>query len=110
MTEEEAGNVVAYLNAGFPRDALEPETAAIWIREVEALARYDAAKETAQKCVRETDRFPTVKEFRTTYRQTVERINAGRELEVGPESHLTPEEAVLVGRLRAFGKDTNAAQ
>lgn len=67
MTKEQAGNVLAILNAGFPQTTLEQASALLWIDEVSLLNSYDVGVETARVIVREGDRFPLVKEFRRTY-------------------------------------------
>lgn len=81
MNQTQATHVVAYLNAGFPRDTLEPESFAIWVGEVMDLPSGEAGLDAAKVCVRGGDRFPTIREFRTAYRQAFDRMMAGRELE-----------------------------
>ncbi len=81
MNQTQATHVVAYLNAGFPRDTLEPESFAIWVGEVMDLPSGEAGLDAAKVCVRGGDRFPTIREFRTAYRQAFDRMIAGRELE-----------------------------
>lgn len=67
MTPEQAGKALGILTAGFPRDALEPESAQLWIAEVALLTSPEVAIEAARLVVRSGDRFPTVKEFRQVY-------------------------------------------
>lgn len=76
MTVEEAGKVVAILNAGFPREALEPETFVLWASEVAILEEPELAIAAARLIVRNADHFPHLKEFRTVYRGVVERRDA----------------------------------
>lgn len=80
MTTAEAGQALAYLNAAFPRDALEPESAAVWVREIAELKNPEAALEAAKLIGRGSDRFPTIKEFRQAYRQAADRMKP-RELD-----------------------------
>lgn len=102
MTIEEAGHVVAYLNAAFPRDVLEPESAAIWIREVSELHSYDAGLEAAKLIGRNGERFPTIREFRLTYRNVWDRIKP-RELELTPMREPVPEEVQEWLRAKGMG-------
>lgn len=74
MTIEQAGDVVAYLNAAFTRDALEPESVAIWVREVVELHSYDAAISAAKLIGRTGRRFPLLAEFRDVYRAEARRL------------------------------------
>lgn len=94
MNQAEATHAVAYLNAGFPRDTLEPESFAIWVGEVMELPHAASALDAAKVCVRQGDRFPTIKEFRTAYRQAFDRHMAGRELEAPDDGVPPPPEAV----------------
>lgn len=92
MKREDAGDVLAYLNAGFPRDALEPESAMVWIREIEELPSYTAALNAAKTIVRNGDRLPTIKEFREAYRIERDRMPRPPELDIviappSPEAH-----------------------
>lgn len=89
MTLEQAGQVVGWLNAAFPRDALEAESAAIWITEVAELPHYDAALDAAKRIGRNGDRFPSLKEFRQAYRQAFDRQISGRELDA-PDDGVPP--------------------
>lgn len=101
MTGEEAGRVIAMMNAGFPRESLEPTTIAIWVDEIQRLPNLEVALEAAHTIVRFGNRFPTLKDFRVTYFQTRDRMNAGREIEESfvPASP-PPEAAEMRERLR----------
>ncbi len=83
MKRSEAAHVMKILVAGFPREAIEPETAALWIREFDSLESPVAAAEAAVTIVRSGDRFPTIREFRQAYRATA-RLLAPPALEEGP--------------------------
>lgn len=74
MKRSEAAHVMKILVAGFPRETLEPETVALWIRELDALDSPTAATEAALITVRSADRFPSIKEFRWTYRATARKL------------------------------------
>lgn len=69
MTPQEAGRAVAYLNAVFPREALEPETVAVWVDEIARLANPDAALEAARQIGRADKRFPALVDYLDTYRR-----------------------------------------
>lgn len=102
MTVEEAGEAVAYLNAAFPRDALEPESFQIWVTEVASLGHAGSGLEAAKMIGRNGDRFPTIKEFRQAYRQAFDRFMAGREIEAPDDSVPPPPEAVeMLARMEA---------
>jgi len=90
VTTAEATHVVQILSAGFPRDAIEVETAAVWIGEIARLGRPDAAVEAARLIIRIADRFPSFKEYRDTYRSTLDRMNVGREVEK-PDDSVEPD-------------------
>lgn len=92
MTEAEAGRIVAWLNAAFPRDALEPESFAIWVTEVGDLGHYESGLDAAKTIGRNGDRFPTIKEYRAAYRQAFERWLAGRELPEADDTVPPPDE------------------
>lgn len=99
MNQAEATQCVAYLNAAFPRDALEPESFSIWVSEIMELGHAEAGLDAAKTIARNGDRFPTIKEFRQAYRGAFNRWLAGRELEpvyevVGPspEAYATLEQ------------------
>lgn len=68
MTQREAGHVVGYLNAVFPREALEPETVAVWVDELSELPSYEYAVMAARETGRSSDRYPTLRAFLDTYR------------------------------------------
>ncbi len=72
MTGEQASQVVAVLCAGFPNQALEEETLAFWISEIALLRDGGVALDAARKTAREQDRFPSLKDFRHTYRSIAE--------------------------------------
>ena len=92
-TTDEAGKALAYLNAAFPRDALEPESAAIWVAEIEELGHAPSALEAARTIGRNGDRFPTLREFRQAYRAAFDRFMAGRAVEAADDSVPPPPEA-----------------
>lgn len=101
MNNSDAANIVAYLNAGFPRDALEAESTAIWITEVADLAHPQAGLDAARSIVRGGDRFPTIREYRQAYRAAFDRLIAGRALEEPYEAvPPPPEAAATLDRLR----------
>ncbi len=72
MTKTEAGEVISLLNAGFHREALEAETVKVWLVEIALLADGEVAVETARRMIRETDHFPSLREFRAAYRAVAE--------------------------------------
>lgn len=94
MTREHAAAVVAILNAGYPRDAIEGDTRDVWIGEVARLHRADAAVEAARTIIRQSDRFPTVQSFIATYRQAADRLNVGKEIEPPDDSVPPPPETL----------------
>lgn len=67
MNEHDATRVLAILNAGFPFDALEPESVALYRSEIALLADADVATKAAHRIVRGQDRFPSMREFRHAY-------------------------------------------
>lgn len=69
MTAREAGQAVAYLNAVFPREALEPETVAVWVDEISRLKNPAAALEAARQIGRGEKRFPSLTDYLDTYRR-----------------------------------------
>ena len=81
MTVEEATRAVAYLNAYFPNESVEPETFRVWVEEVVMLRHPEQAMEAARLIGRGGNRFPSMREFRETYRQQVERMPRPREIE-----------------------------
>jgi hypothetical protein len=94
MTRAEAIDVVAFLNAAFPRDALERESVEMWVADLESLSRHDAAMEAAVGFRRESPSFPPYSDFRNAYRAAVKRLTAGRELEEAFEPVPPPAEFV----------------
>lgn len=94
MTREHAAAVVAILNAGYPRDAIEGDTRDVWIHEIARLHRGDAAIEAARTIIRQGDRFPTMQAFLATYRQTAARLAVGREIEPADDSVPPPPETL----------------
>lgn len=103
MTTAEAGQVLAFLNAAFPRDALEPESAAIWVREIASLRDATAAQAAARTIGRNGDRFPTLKEFRATYRTEHETLMSGRQLAEPVGAPPPPEAVAMLARMRTQG-------
>lgn len=92
MTHEEAGNIVAVLNAGFPNSTLERESVAIYAKEIALLHDYAIGTEAAWMTVRQGDRFPTIKEFRSVYRSVADRRRSEvPALEEGPRGRGIPE-------------------
>ncbi len=75
MRKAEAVQVVQVLAAGFPHEALEPETVALWTYELCVLESADAARDAAMTIVRSGDKFPTLRQFRVAYRQASERLS-----------------------------------
>lgn len=73
MTGEEAGKVMAILNAGFPREAVEPETLAVWMAEMIEL-QHKPARSAARTVIRNGERFPTFHEFKVAYRAAATRL------------------------------------
>lgn len=72
MTSQQAAAVVAVLNAGFPRESMEPASIALYVSEIALLVDGQAGIEAARLTVRQAERFPTIKEFRQTYRSVAE--------------------------------------
>lgn len=72
MTKEQALQLVALLNAGFPREALEEATIDLYASEIALLHDPSIGLEAAQITVRQGERFPAVSEFRATYRSVSE--------------------------------------
>lgn len=105
MTKAQAGRALAILNAGFPRDAVEPETAAVWVDEIGRLADAEAAEEAARTCIRGGDRFPSLREFRTTYRAAHDRRIAGRQIEEPQEDKIPPPPELRAMMARGVLKD-----
>lgn len=105
MNGAEAGRAVAILCAGFPRDALEPTSAQLWIEEIMQLADAEAAEEAARTYIRGGDRFPSLREFRTTYRAAHERRIAGRQIEEPQEERVPPPPELLAKMARGVLKD-----
>lgn len=93
MTGEEAGKAVSFLNAVFPRDALEPESFAIWVAEISELGHAPSALAAARMIGRNGDRFPTLKEFRQAYRQAFDRWTAGHTIGAADDAVPPPPEA-----------------
>lgn len=67
MTREESGRIVAYLNAVFPREALEPATVAVWVEDLTDLKDGLLAMKVAQGIGRTLDRMPSLARFRMEY-------------------------------------------
>lgn len=102
MTQAEAGRIVAYLNAVFHREALEPATVAVWATELSRLKSFDVGMATAQALGRTMDRFPTLHQYREDYLRRrgreVDHVRAIEELASGPRT-LPPEAVELFERL-----------
>lgn len=102
MTKAEAGQVVAYLNAVFHREALEPATVAVWVDELVRLKSYDVGMATAKALGRTMDRFPTLHQYREDYLRRrgreVDHVNAIESLTSGPRE-LPPAALELFERL-----------
>lgn len=75
MNREEVAVVMKVLVAGFPREALEPETVALWGHELARLPNGDAARDAAFTIVRSSSKFPSFREFRQTYRASAARLS-----------------------------------
>jgi hypothetical protein len=73
VTTEQAGRVLARLVAGFPREALEPASAELWIAELSALPDAEAAVDAASEILHRCDEFPTLRLFRDYYRTAIAR-------------------------------------
>ncbi len=67
MNQHAAGKIIAYLNAAFPRDALEPESVAVFGKDICLLADADLGLAAAQEVARTQTHFPVLKEFREVY-------------------------------------------
>ena len=95
--------VVAYMNGCFHREALEKPSIAIWVSEVMELTSVDAANRAAKTIARNADKFPTLHEFRIAYRQALDKLNVGKELNAAePEVAPPPPEAVeMLARMEA---------
>lgn len=103
MTQAEARRVVAYLNAVFPRESIEPETFAVWVGDLMELGDGDLALEVARGIGRTADRFPTLASFRAEYRIARQQRSDARglpqpEFEAAPPP---PEAAEMLERLRS---------
>lgn len=72
MRDSEAIEVMRLLNAGFPRDSVEPETMALWMS---MLCGQDAeaATNAALRIVAAGERIPSLAQFRLAYRQQRDR-------------------------------------
>lgn len=91
MTRDQAGKVIGYLNAGFHREALEPESVLVWLADVQLLAEFEVAQAAAAKIVRSADKFPTIHEFRVAYRAVLEAQGPLPSLEPPPRLTKRPE-------------------
>lgn len=74
MTKEDAGRIVAYMNAAFPNETLETESHAVLVSEVALLHDANVGQQAAQEIVQGRDRFPTIREFRAVYHAVVRRL------------------------------------
>ena len=83
MDIRDATEIVAYLNAAYPREALESETARVWVGEIAELKNAEAAREAAKLIARNDERFPSLAAFRRTYRQQADRL-APKAIEEAP--------------------------
>lgn len=68
MKPSEALEIVAFLNAGFPREALEGPSIQVYADEIAHFPDPRIGSEAALLTVRQGERFPTVAEFRGTYK------------------------------------------
>lgn len=107
MKPSEALEIVAFLNAGFPREALEGPSIQVYADEIAHLPDPRVGSEAALVTVRQGERFPTVAEFRGTYRSLADAKRADiPALPEPPRSTIVPEWAhVWWWMRRAKGDD-----
>lgn len=86
MTAAEAAAVIGILNAGYPREALEGDTRAVWVNLTTKLSSAAAAREAAVKIIEGSPRFPSYHEFRETYKTAVAKLAVGHEIEQADDS------------------------
>lgn len=72
MRPEDAGRIVQYLNAAFPRNSLDPAALAVFTQETTLLFDHAIAFEAARAIVRDGDHFPTIRRLREAYREIAE--------------------------------------
>jgi hypothetical protein len=104
MTGQQAGDVLALLVAAFPDAALDDESSSFFVSEIARLADYEAALDAATLCAREARKFPSLAEFRQTYRTRSEARRPMRALEESSGPRVLPAEAVEA-LLRLQGMD-----
>lgn len=90
MKQSEAVRLVMYLNAAFPRDAIEAESVELYATEIALLHDSEIGERAARDCARTLDRFPSIHEFRQAYKALNRRVALEREserlaLEPGPD-------------------------
>ncbi len=104
MTRDQATAVISILNAGFPRETIEPQTAQLWINYLQDLDHPDAALNVAKGFVFNGDRWPTIREFRQAYASEQERL-APRlgQIEEAPPARGVPEWVAVWRKLRTDG-------
>lgn len=91
MTREEAAGIVAYMNAAFPKDALEGEVLAVFTAEIGLLADPAIAREAAQRHAQNDARFPSIASLRATYRSVAEaRRTSSEQFAIPEETGETP--------------------
>ena len=73
MNRSESERITVTLLRAFPRDTLSNEQVQTFAGEVSLLTDPSVAQDAAVEILRNADRFPTIKEFRETYKAVNER-------------------------------------
>lgn len=102
MKQSEAVRIVMYLNAAFPRDAIEAESVELYATEIALLYDAGIGDQAARDCARTLDRFPSIHEFRQAYKSISRRAEGERESQrLALEPVPDPEMKQDVGRMVA---------
>lgn len=67
MTDREARAIVALLAAGFPAARIEQATVDVYALGLSQLDDFDTARAAATRILRDSERFPTLREIRDAY-------------------------------------------
>lgn len=97
MKESEAVAITRQLLALFPRDAIEPESAAAFAKEIALLVNAELGMQAAHECARSFDHFPSIHQFRIVY-GSVHRSQPRPAIEA---TDIPPSEREEVGKLFA---------
>lgn len=104
MTRDDALTVLGLLNAGFPSEALEEPTVALWLAMLMEMADAEAATNAALAIVKTGQRFPSIADFRQVYRVHVE-LEAKPALQTSSTASRDVPDWVLVWRWLRFMRD-----